>query len=173
MMPVFVNAGEKLKEVEFTWTAMPHAAGYRLRISHTPYFTSALLDRKVETASVVVTGLPMGAYYWSIQSFDAAGKESVESEKNRFTIIARTAEKVEMPLELEPIVKHGHVVEVLGKTEAGARVLVNGMEVPLVADDGSFRYFTPPLPFGESVVTVTAQNSKGGIKTRQSKVTID
>jgi len=173
MMPVFVNAGEKLKEVEFTWTAMPHAAGYRLRISHTPYFTSALLDRKVETASVVVTGLPMGAYYWSIQSFDAAGKESVESEKNRFTIIPRTAEKVEMPLELEPIVKHGHVVEVLGKTEAGARVLVNGMEVPLVADDGSFRYFTPPLPFGESVVTVTAQNSKGGIKTRQSKVTID
>ena len=85
MMPVFINAGEKSKEVEFAWTPMANAAGYRLRISHNPYFSSLLLDRKVETPSVVVTGLPVGAYYWSIQSYDAAGKESVESEKNRFT----------------------------------------------------------------------------------------
>ena len=83
MMPVFINAGEKSKEVEFAWTPMANAAGYRLRISHNPYFSSLLLDKKVEVPSVVVTGLPVGAYYWSIQSFDAAGKESVESEKNQ------------------------------------------------------------------------------------------
>ena len=60
MMPVFINAGEKSKEVEFSWTPMANAAGYRLRISHNPYFSSLLLDRKVETPSVVVTGLPRG-----------------------------------------------------------------------------------------------------------------
>jgi hypothetical protein len=131
-----------------------------------------LLDRKVETASVVVTGLPLGAYYWSIQSYDASGKESVESEKNRFTIIAKSKEKVEMSLDLDPFVQHGHVIEVQGKTEAGARVMVNGMEVPIVADDGTFHYFTPPLPNGESLITVTSQNSQGGINTRQKKVVI-
>jgi hypothetical protein len=172
MMPVFMNTGEKSKEVEFAWTPMATAAGYRLRISHNPYFSSLLLDRKVDTTSVVVTGLPVGAYYWSIQSYDAAGKESVESEKNRFTIIVKTKEKIDLSLDIDPLIQHGHVIEVTGKTEAGARVMVNGREVPLVSDDGTFHYFTPPLPNGENLVTVTAQNSKGGVNTHQEKVVI-
>ncbi len=172
MLPVFMNAGEKAKEVEFAWTPMSNAAGYRLRISHNPYFSSSLLDRKVETSSVVVTGLPVGAYYWSIQSYDAKGKESVESEKNRFTIVIRSKEKVDLALEMEPLIQHGHVIEVSGKTEVGARVMVNGKEVPMISDDGTFHYFMPPLPNGESLITVTAQNSKGGVNTHQQKVVI-
>jgi FecR protein len=172
MMPVFINTGEKAKEVEFAWTPMPTAAAYRLRISHNPYFSSLLLDRKVDTTSVVVTGLPVGAYYWSIQSYDASGKESVESEKNRFTIIVKDKEKIELSLDIDPLIQHGHVIEVTGKTETGARVMVNGREVPMVSDDGTFHYFTPPLPNGENVVTITAQNSKGGVNTHQEKVVI-
>jgi len=172
MMPVFTNAGEKSKEVEFAWTPMANAAGYRLRISHNPYFSSLLLDKKVESSSVVVTGLPVGAYYWSIQSYDAAGKESVESEKNRFTIMVKAKEKIELSLEIDPLVQHGHVIEVTGKTEAGARVMVNGKEVPIVSDDGTFHYFTPPLPDGENLITITAQNSKGGVNTHQERVVI-
>ena len=42
MMPVFINAGEKAKEVDFAWTPMANAAGYRLRISHNPYFSFLL-----------------------------------------------------------------------------------------------------------------------------------
>jgi len=172
MMPVFVNEGEKSKDVEFAWTPMANASNYRLRIAHNPYFSSLLLDRKVDAASVVVTGLPVGAYYWSIQSVDTSGRESVESEKNRFTIIAKGKEKVDLPLDIDPLVQHGHVIEVTGKTEAGARVMVNGREVPFVGDDGSFHFFTPPLPNGENLITVTAQNSKGGVNTRQEKVII-
>ena len=172
MMPVFVNSGEKAKEVEFAWSTMTNAAGYRLRISHNPYFSSLLLDRKVDTASVVVTGLPVGAYYWSIQSYDAAGKESIESEKNRFTIVAKSKEKIDLALAIEPFVQHGHVIEVKGTTEREARVMVNGKEVPIVSDDGTFHYFTPPLPNGENLITVTAQNAKGGVNTHQEKVVI-
>ena len=172
MMPVFINPGEKTKEVEFSWTPTANAAGFRLRSSHSPYFSSLLLDRKVESANVVVTGLALGAYYWSIVSYEASGKESVESEKNRFTIIAKAKEKVELSLDLDPFVQHGHVIEVTGKTEEGARVMVNGREVPIVGDDGTFHYFTPPLPNGENMITVTAQNSKGGVNTRQEKVVI-
>ncbi len=172
MMPVFINAGETSKEVEFAWQPVATAAGYRLRISHNPYFSSLLLDKKVETPSVVVTGLPVGAYYWSVQSFDAAGKESVESETNRSTIIVTAKEKIDRTHEIDPLVQHGHVIEVTGKTEAGARVMVNGREVPLVGDDGSFHYFTPPLPIWENLITITAQNSKGGVNTHQEKVVI-
>ena len=172
MMPVFVNPGEKSKEVEFAWTPTPTATGYRLRVAHSPYFSTLLLDRKVEAASVTITGLPMGAYYWSIQSYDASGHESVESEKNRFTIIAKTKEKVDLALDVNPLVQHGHMIEVTGKTEAGARVTINGREVPMVSDDGSFHYFTPPLPIGENLITVTSQNTKGGANSRQARVVI-
>ncbi|HZQ69083.1 MAG TPA: hypothetical protein VFA68_11245 [Terriglobales bacterium] len=170
MMPVFL-AGTP-KPIEFSWTKMPNAVGYRLRISRNPYFSSTIVDRKVDTADVEVTGLAEGAYYWMVQSYDSEGKESVESEKNRFTLIPRGKDTVGINLELDPFVQHGHVLELVGKTEAGARVMVNGREVPVVAQDGTFHYFTPPLAPGESLITVTAQNAKGGVNTVQKKVVI-
>jgi len=170
MMPVFVSGDPK--PLEFSWTPMPTAKTYRLRISKNPYFSSVIVDRRVNTADVLVSGLEQGAYYWVVQSEDAGGKESVESEKNRFTIIPKETDDAALSLDLDPFVQHGHVLELTGKTEVGARVMVNGREVPMVSNDGSFHYFTPPLPAGESVITITAQNSKGGVNTLQKKVVI-
>ena len=170
MMPVFLAGSPK--PIEFSWTKMPNAVGYRLRISRNPYFSSTIVDRKVDTADVEVTGLAEGAYYWLVQSYDGDGKESVESEKNRFTLIPKGKDTVGINLELDPFVQHGHVLELVGKTEVGARVMVNGREVPVVAQDGTFHYFTPPLQQGESVITITAQNAKGGVNTVQKKVVI-
>ncbi len=170
MMPIFISGAAK--PVEFSWTPMKNAAGYRLRIARNPYFSSTLVDRKVATEDVMVSGLNEGAYYWMVQSFDKNAKESIESERNRFTIIPKGKDRVAINLELSPFVQHGHVIELIGKTETGARVMVNGREVPVVGDDGSFRYFTPPLPDGESVITITAQNARGGVNTLQKKVVI-
>ncbi|MBV8475489.1 MAG: hypothetical protein JO266_19430 [Acidobacteria bacterium] len=170
MAPIFTS-GES-KAVDFSWSPMTNAAGYRLRVSRNPFFSSTILDRRVPTAEVQVSGLTEGAYYWEVQSYDPQGKESMESEKNRFTIINKQVENEAMNLELDPFVQHGHVIEVTGKTESGARVMVNGREVPMIATDGTFHYFTPPLPIGESVITITAQNSRGGVNTQQKKVVI-
>lgn len=171
MAPLFAS-GDSMKDVEFSWTAMANAVGYRLRISRNPYFSSTLVDKKVNTAAVTVTNLGEGAYYWMVQSYDSQGKESVESEKNRFTIIPKGKETEAIALELDPFVQHGHVIEVTGKTQIGARVMVNGSEVPLVSSDGAFHYFTPPLPAGEAVITVTAQTAQGGVNTQQKKIII-
>jgi hypothetical protein len=170
MAPIFTSADTK--DIDFSWTAMANAAGYRLRVSRNPFFSSTIIDKRVPTAEVEVSGLSEGAYYWEVQSYDQSGKESMESEKNRFTIIAKAAENEAMNLELDPFIQHGHVIEVTGKTENGARVMVNGREVPMIATDGTFHYFTPPLPLGESVITITAQNSRGGVNTQQKKVII-
>ena len=171
MAPLF-SSGESMKDVSFSWTRMANAVGYRLRISRNPYFSSTLVDKKVNTAAVTVTSLGEGAYYWMVQSYDAAGKESVESEKNRFTIISKGKQTEAIELELDPFVQHGHVIEVTGKTQTGARVMVNGSEVPMVNSDGGFHYFTPPLPTGEAVITVTAQTAQGGVNTQQQKIII-
>jgi hypothetical protein len=171
MAPIF-TAGETTKDVEFSWTAMPNVAGYRLRISRNPYFSSTLVDKRVSSADVSVTNLGEGAYYWEVQSYDAGGKESVESEKNRFTIISRARQADAIDLELDPFIQHGHVIEVTGKTQIGARVMVNGREVPMVTTDGTFHYFTPPLATGEAVITITAQTAEGGVNTQQKKIII-
>jgi hypothetical protein len=170
MMPIF-SSGDS-KPVEFSWTAMANAKGYRLQISRNPYFSSLIVDRQVTSSAVMVSGLSEGPYYWMVQSFDSNNKESVESEKNRFTIIAKESDSGAILLDIDPLIQHGHVIEVTGKTETGARVMVNGHEVPVIGSDGAFHYFMPPLPTGESVITITAQNSKGGVNTQQQKVVI-
>ena len=171
MAPIFTSE-EATKDVEFSWTPMANAVGYRLQISRNPYFSSTLVDKKINTADVTVTSLGEGAYYWMVQSYEASGKESVESEKNRFTIIPKGKQTEAIDLELDPFIQHGHVIEVTGKTQIGARVMVNGREVPMVTTDGTFHYFTPPLTTGEAVITVTAQTAQGGVNTQQKKIII-
>ncbi len=171
MAPIFTS-GETTKDVEFSWTPMANAAGYRLRISRNPYLSSILVDKKVNTADVTVTSLGEGAYYWVVQSYEVSGKESMESEKNRFTIIPKSKQTQAIELQLDPFVQHGHIIEVTGKTQVGARVMVNGREVPILSEDGTFHYFTPPLTSGEAVITVTAQTAQGGLNTQQKKILI-
>ncbi len=171
MMPLFVSPGSGLT-IDFTWTPVSNSRGYHVRVSRNPYFSSTVFDRKVAVTGAKVPGLSEGAYYWLVQSVDDKGKESVESEKNRFTIIPKGAENVELMLELDPFVQRGRMIEVRGRTEPKARVMVNGQEVPVISAEGAFQFFTPPLPSGENVITVTAQNTKGGVKTKQKKVVI-
>jgi FecR protein len=170
MMPIF-NAGAN-KSVDFSWTPVDNAKFYWLRISRNPYFSSIEKEVKSNTAEAKIAGLGEGRYYWVVQSVDSRGKESVESERNGFTLITRGSEAEALLLEMEPFVQHGHVIQVRGKTERGARVMVNGEEVPVISPDGSFSYFTPPLPSGESVITITAQNSRGGVSTQTKRVLI-
>jgi hypothetical protein len=169
--PIFVNM-QGGGVVDFSWSPVADALLYHMRISRNPYFSSTVFDKKVPVPQMKVPGLTEGAYYWTVQSIDAGGGESVESEKNRFTVITKGSDTAEIALELSPFVQHGHVIEVKGKTERNARVMVNGAEVPGVREDGSFFFFTPPLPNGENIITVTAQNAKGGVKTKQQKIVI-
>jgi FecR-like protein len=170
MLPIFL--ADPKAPVQFTWSPISTSVQYRVRISRNPYFSSTLFDKKLSNTDTQVSGLGEGAFYWMVQSEDINGRESVESERNRFTVIRKGPENVSLALELAPMVQHGHVIEIKGKTEANARVMVNGQEVPIVSPDGGFQYFTPPLPNGENLITVTAQNTHGGVRTLQKKVVI-
>lgn len=170
MLPIFLL--DPKAPVQFSWSPVNTSVEYRLRISRNPYFSSTVFDKTVNNTDSQISGLGEGAFYWSVQSRDINGRVSIESERNRFTVIQKGPENVSIMLELAPVVQHGHVLEIKGKTEPNARVMVNGQEVPIVGTDGSFQYFSPPLPNGENLVTITAQNTHGGVKTLQKKVVI-
>lgn len=171
MMPVFVSSDGK--PVDFSWAPVDGARKYRVRISRNPYFSSFVIPpTEVESTQIQLTHLPEGPYYWSVQSIGENEKESVQSEKNRFTVIPKGQDNAKCALELDEFSQHGHVIEVKGRTEPGARVMVNSQEVAVIANDGSFHHFTPPLPTGENIITVTAQNAKGGVNTKTKPVVI-
>jgi FecR protein len=170
MLPIFVL--DTKDPVQFTWSPVGQSVSYHLRVSRNPFFSSTVIDKKIARSDDQISGLGEGAFYWMVQSEDINGRTSIESEKNRFTVIRKGPENVPIALELSPMVQHGHVIEIKGKTETTARVMVNGQEVPALGSDGSFQYFTPPLPNGENLITITAQNTRGGVKTLQQKVVI-
>ena len=171
MMPIFMSTVGS--PVDFSWTPVDGAKKYRVRISRNPYFSSFVVPvSDVESTQIELTQLPEGPYYWSVQSLGEKGQESIQSEKNRFTVIPKGQDTENVGLQLEDFSQHGHMIEVKGRTEPGARVMVNSQEVALIGSDGSFHHFTPPLPSGENMITVTAQNAKGGVKTITKQVVI-
>ncbi len=86
-------------------------------------------------------------------------------------MVPKGTDSSSIALELSDLVQNGHSIMVKGRTESGARVMVNGQEA-VVKSDGTFIYFTGALPTGENMITVTAQNAKGGVNTKQQTVVI-
>lgn len=156
------------KGVNFSWSPVDNVREYHVRISRNPSFSDLVVNDRKPTTQVVVTNLPEGVYYWQVVSIGADGKESSESESPRFTVAPKGTGTLALDLDY---VQLGHVIEVKGKTEPNARVMVNGQEA-VVGSDGAFHHFTNPLPTGENMITVTAQNAQGGVNTVTKQVVI-
>ncbi|MGH9556287.1 MAG: FecR domain-containing protein [Terriglobales bacterium] len=167
MMSIFVK-----DPVSLSWTQMAHARQYHVRLSRNVYFSSIALDRRVAGTDMTAPPLQEGAYYWVVQSVDGQGRESAESEKNRFNVIPKGADTPSLRLVIEDLRQHGRVIEIRGETEPGARVMVNGQEVPDLSPMGKFTFFTQSLSSGQNTITITAQNAKGGVNTLTRKVII-
>lgn len=170
MMPIFVTPTAKVAEL--SWTPVDGINSYHVRVSRNPYFSSIEKETKTDATTWKINSLDEGKYYWQVMSVDDSGHESIPSDPSVFSIVAKGNEGISMALEVSQLIQHQHVIEIKGTTQQGARVMVNGEQVPIVSPDGSFTYFTPPLPSGENVITITAQNEKGGVATQTKKVVI-
>jgi hypothetical protein len=167
-----VLAGSQSTEVEFTWSAVPGADLYRLRISSSPIFSSLLTDRRLQSTSFRLPSFKAGDYYWSVSSVGPGQKESQASDANKFSVLQQSGRE-ELLLLVDKYVQHGKVIEIIGRTEPGATVLVNNEPVFDVLPNGSFKHFTAPLPnTGPNQIAITAQNSKGKIATLRKTITI-
>ena len=169
MQNVFVDQANKA--VNFSWAPVDNVREYRIRISRNQSFSGpVVVDDKKPSTQVMVTNLQEGAtYYWQVSSIGQDGKESIESEIYKFTVVPKGTGQ--LPLEVGDLVQMGHVIELKGHTEPNAHVMVNGQEA-VVGPDGAFHHFTNPLPTGENLITITAQNAKGEANTVTKHMTI-
>lgn len=157
--------------VRFEWKAVPEAISYELRVSTTSMFSRIVEDRKLTGTSVEITGLDQGDYFWDVLATDGQKRVSAPSDTFKFTL-ATQGKGQEMMLEVGSTELHGNVVEITGRTEPGAALIINGEQVADVRGDGQFKYFTSPLTRGSQTIVLTGQNRRGGTAIKRIEIMI-
>jgi hypothetical protein len=156
-----IGENPKTTAIHFEWKPVADAVSYTLRISTTTMFTKAVQTKITSATSTEISGLDAGDYFWNVTATDQKKQPSEVSETFKFTLVAQ-GKVQEMFLELDAPQLHGRVAEIIGRTEPGATLIVNGQTVPNIAPDGTFRHFTEPLTPGEHTIVVIGQNRRGG-----------
>ncbi|HSH17699.1 MAG TPA: hypothetical protein VLD18_16785, partial [Verrucomicrobiae bacterium] len=157
--------------VTFEWKRVAGAAAYQLRISRTSMFTQVVAEKRTSQESYSVSGLEAGDYFWAVTALDAEGHSSEPSDTHKFTLAAQGRGQ-EMLLEIEGTQLHGNVVEVIGRTEPGAAIIINGQPVANIGNDGRFRHFTERLARGSQTIVVTGQNRRGGTAIKRVPIVV-
>jgi len=157
--------------VHFSWKPVATAKTYELQASTTTMFNHVVMDKKVATTSVDIAGFDPGDYFWRVRAIDENNNVSDPSDSFKFTLVAQGKEK-EMLLEVDDTQLQGNVVEVIGRTEPGAILIINGEQVADIQPDGRFRYFTQPMQKGSHTIAITGQNRRGDTATKRVDVVI-
>ena len=161
----------KTAQIHFEWQAVQEAVGYTLRISTTTMFTKLVREVKVTGTGADVTGLDTGDYFWNVTATDAKKEVSEFSETFKFSLVAQ-GKVQEMQLQIEPPQVNGRVAEIIGKTEPGAALIINGQPVANMTPDGHFRHFTEPLEPGPHTITIIGSNRRGGTAKQQISIVV-
>jgi hypothetical protein len=170
LQPITVN-DPKRDPVHFAWNAVATAKTYQFQISTTAAFNHVVMDKKVPNENVDITGLDPGDYFWRVRAIDADGKTSDVSDPFKFILVVHGKEQ-EMLLEVDSTELNGNVVEVIGRTEPGAALIINGEQVASIQGDGHFRHFLPAMTKGSHEIILTGQNRRGGTATKRVEVVI-
>src|SRR5580692_7532408 len=157
--------------VRFEWKPVPEAVSYELRVSLTSMFSRIVEDRKLTGTSVEITGFDQGDYFWDVLATDQEKRVSAPSDTFKFTL-ATQGKGQEMLLEVGSTELHGNVVEITGRTEPGAALIINGEQVADIRGDGAFKYFTAPLSRGSQTIVLTGQNRRGGTAIKRVEIVI-
>jgi len=170
LTPLIVD-NPKTSPIRFEWKPVNNAVSYMVRVSATAMFTKTVKEARVAGTFAEVTGLDAGDYFWNVFATDAQKRNSEVSETFKFTLVAQ-GKTQEMLLQVDGTQIHGRVVEVFGRTEPGAALIVNGQAVPGIAGDGGFRYFTEPLDPGPHTIVIVGQNRRGGTAKQQISIVV-
>ena len=157
--------------VRFEWKPVAGAVAYQLRVSTTAMFAKLVAERRSTGTTVEVTGLDAGDYFWDVTAIDARKRSSEPSDTYKFTLVAQ-GKGQEMLLEIEGTQLHGNVVEVIGRTEPGAALIVNGEPVANLQPDGRFRHFIDSMTRGSQTIVITGQNRRGGTVIKRVPIVI-
>lgn len=162
----------KTTPIHFEWKPVDGAVAYTLRISATAMFTKMVKEDKVSSGTAAdISGLDAGDYFWNVTAVDAKKQSSDASETFKFSLVTQ-GKSQEMALQIDRTELNGRVAEIIGRTEPGAALIINGQPVANIAPDGTFRHFTEPLVPGEHTIVIIGQNRRGGTAHTQISIVV-
>jgi hypothetical protein len=170
LQPIIV-ADPKHDAVHFSWKPVPTAKLYDFQASTTAMFSHLVTEKKTAGTSADIVGFDPGDYFWRVRAVDTKDNVSDASDSYKFTLVAQGKER-EMALDVDDTELQGNVVEVIGRTEPGAALIINGEQVADIKQDGHFRYFTEPMARGSHEIVITGQNRRGGIAIKRVQVVV-
>ena len=170
LQPIILS-DPKHGNIHFSWKAENTAKAYQFQVSNTAMFTQIVMQKRVTDTSVDISGLDPGEYFWKVRAIDAQNAMSDLSDPYEFTLVAK-GNAQEMLLDVDNTVLHGNVVEVNGRTEPGAALIINGQEVADIRTDGRFHFFTEPMARGDHTLVITGQNRRGGTAIKRVDIVI-
>ena len=157
--------------VHFSWKPVATAKSYEFQASTSAMFSKVVMDKKTTSEGLDIVGLDPGDYFWRVRAIDAENAVSDQSDPHKFTLVIQGKEQ-DMLLEVTNTVLQGNVVEIIGRTEPGAALIINGEPVASIQPDGQFRHFLPAMLKGSHEVIITGQNRRGGTATKRVQVVI-
>lgn len=170
LQPIIVP-DPKHTAVKFGWQPVPTAKAYVLQVSSTAMFTQVLAEKRTSATSAELSGFDPGDYFWTVHAVDVHNTPGPGSDAHKFSLVA-VAKAQEMVLEVDATELHGSIVEVIGRTEPGAALIINGQQVADIRPDGRFRFFTEPMAHGSQTIIIMGQNRRGGTAVKRVPIVI-
>lgn len=154
--------------VEFGWSDVPGAAGYRLQVARSRLFSAPEIDARRSSPSAAANVTSEGIFYWRVASLAADGTMGPFSSFRRFRVVgtgtpgsAVSGDRTPPAVELSrPFNIGGAYYMIEGQVEPGATVFVNDEEVDVGAD-GAFKKLVSFTQIGWNTVVIKAVDPAG------------
>ena len=158
----------------FGWKAVQDAGEYHLMVDTSAFFYRPFVDRKgIKDVSQEIRGLEEGKYYWRVAAIAKDGTEGAFADFWRFGVTkpkqAAASGGTPPPLAIDLLDVRTNILQIKGRTEAGATVIVNGQRVD-VQSDGTFNEFITLEKLGKQIVVVRATGLNGGVNEQRRPI---
>ncbi|HTZ73021.1 MAG TPA: hypothetical protein VMB47_03805 [Candidatus Aquilonibacter sp.] len=170
LAPKFVG-DPKTDPVHFSWKPVATAKTYEFQLSTTGLFNHVAKDIKTADTALDVTDFQPGDYFWRVRAIDDKNEVSEPSDAFKFTLAVQ-GKNQDMLLTIDGTQLEGNSVEVTGRTEPGAILIINGEQVADIDSSGHFRYFTQPMTSGSHTIVITGQNRRGDTTIKRVDIVI-
>ncbi|MBI4445376.1 MAG: FecR domain-containing protein [Acidobacteria bacterium] len=158
---VFISTGRS--RLELKWEPVEGIQTYQVKVSQAGNLAQPVLQERVKNSSYVLPKLTDGIYYWEVQSVGADGVTSKSNQVFKFAVdsqSSRPRRNVEIRVQIDKVIKIGDIYEVIGRTDPGISLEING-EFVQVEGNGNFKHFTSPAASRGDQLHIRAKDLSG------------
>ena len=164
--------------VNLVWDAAP-AGTYYLEVSSDSLFRAIVQDRRTLRENLNFSDLRQGAYFWRVSSINDRDVRGVPSAERQFEIkgtqVAQAGQMIDNkppPLSVNKVTIQGYIVILMGKTEPGAKVTVDGQPAIMDEHTGEWTCTIQEPGRGTYSVNIIATDRAGNRTTVEKRVEI-